>query len=471
VAVEPPEPVAVEPPEPVEPVDDERRDDQQLIEEETPFEPPMSMAPIQSSAPIEPVQPSAPIQSSAPIEPVQPSAPIQSSAPIEPVQPSAPIQSSAPVQPTHLATNQQIETTRVQNLDAAQDAVARQVETTRVQNLDAAQDAVARQVETTRVQNLDAAQDAEQVQPKPGPEPEPAEPTTYEPAEPPAYEPAEAPAYEPAEALEYEAVGADASIDIASDGSWSPQWEESSGRFPEPSPFEVFEDGSEVSADISSAARGEDFSGGERALDDNSDEVEELAAIADAARETFRPEYEDLITRLSADGDGIIQPDPHLPTVEMRPNGDVSGSYGELRKYLKSLALTGRRGAISSMEAHHLLENGLMSWFGIAQEDGLAIALESGLGGASGVEHSFFSAQLPNYLHPGVPRGGVYDIDQVLQAHQQMYRESGYPEWADRIEDFVRENRGVIRAQYENDLIPGADTAVKDRVFRYLDAL
>lgn len=154
------------------------------------------------------------------------------------------------------------------------------------------------------------------------------------------------------------------------------------------------------------------------------------------------------------------------PTVRIHPNGDMFGAYDDLTRYLKDAELTGpRTGGATTLEAHHLVEDRLLSPYGIPRDRGATVALES-------VEHAEMSAELPRWL----PRNRtVYDIDEIVLAHERMYIDLGYREFVPRVRRFVREYRDVIRRQYLQRQVPGAKAASFNtrlkRVLDFLDAL
>lgn len=162
-----------------------------------------------------------------------------------------------------------------------------------------------------------------------------------------------------------------------------------------------------------------------------------------------------------------IVPDIHrYPTVEVRPSGDILGSYRDVMRYLNDARLTGaRRVGNTTLEAHHLLEDRLMTSFGISQRQGLCIALEAS-------DHAIFSGELPRYL----PRGRLFfDIDEIFHAHSLMYQKAGRPEWIQDIRAFLRQHRDQIRRIYQQGRIPGrrgSDFPQRlERVQHFLDSL
>ncbi|MCZ7356843.1 MAG: hypothetical protein O8C66_14255 [Candidatus Methanoperedens sp.] len=196
--------------------------------------------------------------------------------------------------------------------------------------------------------------------------------------------------------------------------------------------------------------------------------VREVEPVAVTARETFSPMYEQLIKAgyKPMGPSKAIWPDARYPTVEIRPKGDIFGNYDEVLNYVRETGLTGRRGIDeSTIEAHHLLEDRLMEYFGIPTAKGRSVALEAG-------DHAYFSAEVPSHL----PRKTFFDINDVFDAHAQVYREAGHEEWIDEIRNFLRQNKDFIRYRYEiTGLIPGSylpDFVERRRIaLEFLDGL
>jgi hypothetical protein len=191
--------------------------------------------------------------------------------------------------------------------------------------------------------------------------------------------------------------------------------------------------------------------------------------LTTAAREPFVAIYQDLLKEgwRPTGPHRAIRPDPsQYPTVEIRPNGDVFGSYRDVRRYAIATGLTSvRRTGESSIEVHHLLEEHLVRPFGILKSEGVSVSLEA-------TDHAYYSKEVPQHL----PRGGAfYDIDDVYHAHAQTYQEAGHPEWIPVIRGFVREQRDVIRRRYAAGKVPGArkpDFPQRvQRVEEFLDSL
>ena len=197
-------------------------------------------------------------------------------------------------------------------------------------------------------------------------------------------------------------------------------------------------------------------------------EIEKPEATATVARKTFKEIYsQDLQAGLVPEpGNGAILPDlKRYPTVRIMPNGDVIGDYSHVRKFAKECGLTsGRRIGESSIEVHHLLEERLIKFFGISRGKGLSVTLEAS-------DHAEFSAEVPRHL----PRKVFFDIDDVYDAHAQVYDEAGHPEWNAEIRKFLQSQKQTIKKAYESGKVPGANLPDfpqrKQRAFSFLDSL
>jgi len=142
-----------------------------------------------------------------------------------------------------------------------------------------------------------------------------------------------------------------------------------------------------------------------------------------------------------------IRPDPsRYPSVEIMPNGDVWGTYADVLKYAQESGLTAvRKGDMSTIEAHHVIEKNSMRDFGISDDEGLSIALEAS-------DHSKFTTELPRIRK----RDLFYDIDEVFKAHAEMYETMGHPEWIPQLKKFLLAHQARIMGVYNQKLVPGA---------------
>ena len=170
-------------------------------------------------------------------------------------------------------------------------------------------------------------------------------------------------------------------------------------------------------------------------------------------------------------GASAIWPDQNrYPSVEIRPNGDILGSYGDLKRYLNAAELSGQRRVVktptieiqkTTFEAHHLVEDRLAELFKISEKEGRAIALEAH-------EHAWFSAELPRLLS----KETFFDIDIVYEAHAEMYRDAGRAEWITEIRHFLRTRKDHLINLYERGAVPGASAPDfnmrKQRVLSFL---
>jgi hypothetical protein len=65
----------------------------------------------------------------------------------------------------------------------------------------------------------------------------------------------------------------------------------------------------------------------------------------------------------------------------------------------------------------------------------------------------------------------VYDIDEIVEVHEQHYRQIGRPEWGVELKSFVRENSERILHTYEAGGVPGSTKADYARVKAFLEKL
>lgn len=200
---------------------------------------------------------------------------------------------------------------------------------------------------------------------------------------------------------------------------------------------------------------------------------------APTARETFKEVYRALA---ASDNPAwqptgkheAIWPDRMLyQTVEIRPNGDVLGTYKDVRTYVRACQLTGRRRvdrgggkeiANQTIEVHHLMEDHFMKQFGVTRDEGRCVSLEWN-------EHAYFSKELPFHL----PRDIFFDIDVIYDAHADMYTQAGHPEWVEELRYFLILMRGKLLRAYMGSTLPGATSpefnAVRARVTAFLSHL
>jgi len=128
------------------------------------------------------------------------------------------------------------------------------------------------------------------------------------------------------------------------------------------------------------------------------------------------------------------------------PNGDVWGTYADVLKYAQESGLTAvRKGDMSTIEAHHVIEKNSMRDFGISDDEGLSIALEAS-------DHSKFTTELPRIRK----RDLFYDIDEVFKTHAEMYETMGHPEWIPQLKKFLLAHQARIMGVYNQKLVPGA---------------
>jgi hypothetical protein len=193
-----------------------------------------------------------------------------------------------------------------------------------------------------------------------------------------------------------------------------------------------------------------------------------IAPVAETARLVFRKVYQELEHegRPKGLGDAIWPDLRKYPSVHIKPDGDVIGIHKDLLTYLSETGLTrGRRAGESSIESHHLLEDGMIEKFGITRDEGLAVALEAGV---PGYDHAYFSREMRHFRQ-------LEDVDEIYYAHRRMYELAGHSEWITDIQGFLREQRPKIKNYYDEALRVTADPASFrqkfDRVMKFLEEL
>jgi hypothetical protein len=190
----------------------------------------------------------------------------------------------------------------------------------------------------------------------------------------------------------------------------------------------------------------------EEELDDLSQRIFPRKGIDEVAAETSRKFFAEVYQSYLKNGRRPTMPDGGIWDPEyqvmIRPNGDVLGAYTKVLRYIKSAELSGiRRTGKLTVEAHHLMEDWIIEKFKISRNEALCVSLESG-------DHSIFTGALPKYLYGG--RDKFYDIDELYDAHAQMYIDHGHPEWVGDLRNFLRAYRSHIMSQYDSKQIPGS---------------
>ncbi len=191
----------------------------------------------------------------------------------------------------------------------------------------------------------------------------------------------------------------------------------------------------------------------------------------------------DLYQSLKDDGkkpesNGALHPPEH-PNVDLMPNGDAFGSYDDLDAYLKSQQLSmsrkeSKESGVMGFEKHHLIEDHWLKSFGFSQGEAPCVAVyaDEHMQLAHGGEG--IATELPRVakLENGeTVKGILYDSEDLVEGHAQVYQELGRPEWAERLKDYVRDNRERIIQAYENGTVPWATKDDTARARKYLQSL
>ena len=200
--------------------------------------------------------------------------------------------------------------------------------------------------------------------------------------------------------------------------------------------------------------------GGKLSLSSNIDNDSEtsnsdkFAEPLEAARNTFKLLYQNI--------ESIKPLLEKYPSVDIRSSGDVFGNYKDVKGFVKELNLTAkRRNGESSIEVHHLFENNFAQNFGITENEGWSVALESS-------DHAEFT----KYMRKRLPHSTFFDINDLFEIHSEMYRDLGHSEWIDELRKFLKQHSAKIRNNYQQEKIPGAnDSDFNERKQKALDFL
>jgi peptidoglycan hydrolase-like protein with peptidoglycan-binding domain len=131
--------------------------------------------------------------------------------------------------------------------------------------------------------------------------------------------------------------------------------------------------------------------------------------------------------------------------VELHPDGNMYGPFGKLKKVLKEGQLTEGGGKKFDFEANHLLEENQARLFGITREEGLCVALERS-------DHDDFS----RFMRGSLSKKNKWPINELYQAHVDMFNSLGHPEYVEQLRGFLREKKPKILEAYESGKAPGA---------------
>jgi len=205
------------------------------------------------------------------------------------------------------------------------------------------------------------------------------------------------------------------------------------------------------------------------------DELESPGDAFTATREGFAGLYHSLLEAgQKPESNDVLHPPGH-PDVDLMPNGDVFGSYGDLDAYLTSQSLSARRGQeVMTFEKHHLIEDHWMQSFGFSRREAPCVVIYENehMQLAHGKEG--IAAELPRGVTLGngerVP-GVLYDIDTLVEGHTKVYREIGRSEWAEHLRGYVHDNRDRILQAYQDGTVVWATPKDIARIRKYLQSL
>jgi hypothetical protein len=203
--------------------------------------------------------------------------------------------------------------------------------------------------------------------------------------------------------------------------------------------------------------------------------IEPAGADFPSSRQGFAGLYESLReSGQKPEANSALHPPGH-PGVDLMPNGDVFGSYDDLDAYLSPSKLSRRRGEeVMGFEKHHLIEDHWLQHFGFSSGEAPCVAIyaDEHMQLAHGSEGIGFELPRAGRDEDGeVVRGVLYDIDTLVEGHIDAYEEMGRPEWAEKLKDYVRDNRERIIKAYEDGTVSWAKLADVARVRKYLNEL
>jgi len=162
--------------------------------------------------------------------------------------------------------------------------------------------------------------------------------------------------------------------------------------------------------------------------------------------------------------EGSLRPTQY-PEVEITPDGDVYGAHKDLHAFLKSEGLSGpRKDEMVHMEAHHLVKDQYMAPFGFNREEGLSVGIFSH-------EHMQNAHGKDRGIEFQLPSKAVYDIWDVVDGHVTAYKDIGRPEWAAKVQDYVRANKDRILTAYQDGTVIWAKPEEVRKAERFLNAL
>jgi hypothetical protein len=161
---------------------------------------------------------------------------------------------------------------------------------------------------------------------------------------------------------------------------------------------------------------------------DTDDAVEYARTAGRAVYESYsRPNISD--PKWSFREDGTIA--DHTYHVEITPHGDIFGRHADVKQFLKSAELTGKRiEGIANFESHHLVPVEILDQAGINQDDGIAVALDwqghmQDIHGSGGIQQNLIFT----------------DVSELKNYYVSAYNEIGAPEWGKKVDEYVEKHQ------------------------------
>jgi hypothetical protein len=156
---------------------------------------------------------------------------------------------------------------------------------------------------------------------------------------------------------------------------------------------------------------------------------------------------------------------PGHPEIELSRKGDLFGPYARVHEFLKERGATERRGQeMVGMEAHHLIEDRLLRPFGFSRGEAPAVAIYAH-------EHAELVHGGDERVEWELPKGVVYDIDDIVDVHVKSYAAIGRPEWGEQVKQFVASNEARILDAYRDGTVPGVTASDISRIERFFHSL
>lgn len=247
--------------------------------------------------------------------------------------------------------------------------------------------------------------------------------------------------------------------DVSSDSSLDGVSEDSKLDISEEAPLETIDEDSVTDITAESDTKLD----GEISLDivDQSEGNDDEYSLT---RDLYGGKYEDLLEQgAETDESGRIVVSDEQDVV-LTPEGDLIGPYDQLKNHLHEEGLQASRdGEKITWEAHHLVESRFLDDLGLSSNDAPSVALDANehmnlIHGQDGVDQE-------------LPRGVLYDADQVIDGTTTAYENIGRAEWNEYVQSYMYEHRSEIMSAYEQGDVTGATEEDIDRVGEYLDSL